>query len=242
MKRFNSFTLTVAVALLVFATIADSGEATAAYIGGLNGVSLSSTFETDVHMDLAALGWSNVSGSARIFDSPVNQLGLLIGTTAFRWANYEVEYNTAVPIQPNVTYTLQIDMGYAAAFTGGNSTYRFQLGTLGTSGFSPLISSATGSAPYTGNLGDGFVSASAQQIFSSGDTVSGDILALRWAQTSSLGSPKSDYFGLGTVTLDAAPIPEPSTALLLGFGLVGLGIKTRRRRGASHSGDGRASS
>ncbi len=38
-------------------------------------------------------------------------------------------------------------------------------------------------------------------------------------------------------------VPEPSTALLLGLGLLGLGIKTRRQpRGASHSGDGRASS
>ncbi len=36
-----------------------------------------------------------------------------------------------------------------------------------------------------------------------------------------------------------SPIPEPNTALLLGFGLVGLGVK--RRRGASHSADGKAS-
>ncbi len=37
------------------------------------------------------------------------------------------------------------------------------------------------------------------------------------------------------------PIPEPNTALLLGFGLVGLGVKRRQRR-TSHSGDGTASS
>jgi hypothetical protein len=36
-------------------------------------------------------------------------------------------------------------------------------------------------------------------------------------------------------------VPEPNTALLLGFGLLGLGIK-RRRRGSSHSGDERVSS
>ena len=52
--------------------------------------------------------------------------------------------------------------------------------------------------------------------------------------------------GNGNVFFDSsflgasAPIPEPNTALLLGVGLVGLGIK-RRRRGASHSGDGRVS-
>jgi hypothetical protein len=42
----------------------------------------------------------------------------------------------------------------------------------------------------------------------------------------------------GLVTAEV--IPEPNTALLLGVGLLGLGIK-RRRRGSSHSGDGRAS-
>jgi len=206
-----------------------SGQARAAYIGGLDGSSTSSTFETDVHMDLPALGWSDVSGQARILDSPANQLGLLAGyQVSYRWENYEVEYNTGTELLPDMVYTLRFEMGYAAAWTGGNSTYRFQLGTTGPNGFVPLGDPVTGSAPYTGNIGLGFVSASAEQIFISGTTVSNQILAVRWAQTSSLGSPRSDYFGIGTVTLDATPIPEPSTALLLGIGLAGLPAARRR--------------
>jgi len=38
----------------------------------------------------------------------------------------------------------------------------------------------------------------------------------------------------------AAPIPEPSTGLLLATGILGLAV-SRRRRGASHSADGKAS-
>ena len=203
--------------------------AQAVYIGGLDGNSVSSTFETDSIADLPSLGWTNVSGSARIFDLPGAQPGLLIGTNSFQWANYEVQYETGTPVLPSTVYTLQLDMGYAADWTGGNSTYLFQLGTVGTSGFSPLGSPVTGSAPYSGNISLGFVSASAQQIFTSGSTVSGEVLALRWAQTSSLGSPHSNYFGLGTVTLDATPIPEPSTALLLGIGLSALAATSRKR-------------
>ena len=48
-----------------------------------------------------------------------------------------------------------------------------------------------------------FFTAGAQQVFAAGSAVSGDRLAVRFAQTSSLGSPFSDYFGFDNVKLQA---------------------------------------
>ena len=44
---------------------------------------------------------------------------------------------------------------------------------------------------------------------------------------------KNDHGGMN-VFVRAAPIPEPNTALLLGFGLVGLGVKRRSRQAVLH--------
>lgn len=174
--------------------------ATTAFVGGLNGVNYRSTFEHGTEEPLPALGWTNVTGTARAWDLASN--GALFGTTAY--GNYEVQYDTRVAIRANTTYTLTLDIGYMAALTGGNSNYGFQIGTLNGATFTPLGSAVTGAAPYVGGMNGGVFSVTdAQQVFAAGSSVSGDRLAIRFAQTSSLGSPFSDHFGFDNVTLEA---------------------------------------
>lgn len=174
--------------------------ATTAFVGGLNGVSNSSIFEHGSEAFLPALGWATIAGSARAWDLASN--GALFGGT--QYGNYEVQYDTGVAIRANTTYTLTLDIGYMAALTGGNSTYRFEIGTLNGTTFTPLGSAVTGSAPYAGGMnGSVFAIPDAQQVIVSGSTVSGDRLAVRFAQVSSLGSPLSDHFGFDNVTLEA---------------------------------------
>lgn len=69
-------------------------------------------------------------------------------------------------------------------------------------------------------------------MFTTGGVVSGDNLAVRWAQTSTLGSPNSDFFGFDNVTLDAvAVVPEPDSMVLCAFGaLIILGSRMRGAR------------
>ncbi len=174
-------------------------------VGGLNGTSTNSTFEIGITgVALPTEGWANVTGTAQVFDlvPPAVYSGALVGTSAY--GNYQVQYATGVAIQPSTTYTLSLDMGYLAGLTGGNSGYSFQLGTLNGGVFTGLGAPVTGTAPYAGNMGGGTVSASAQQVFVTGATVSGDSLAVRWAQTSSLGGGTSDFFGFDNVILRAA--------------------------------------
>lgn len=174
---------------------------TTAFVGGLDGASNSSRFEHGSAFALPALGWTNVSGAAQAWDLASN--GAMIGATTF--GNYEVQYDTGVAIRANTTYTVSFDIGYMAGTAGGNSGYRFQIGTLNGTTFTPLGSAVSGTAPYAGaSMSSGIFSiAGAQQVFAAGSTVSGDRLAVRFAQTSSLGSPFSDYFGFDNVTLQA---------------------------------------
>ena len=126
----------------------------------------------------------------------------MLGTTSY--GNYEVQYDTGAAIRANTTYTLSFDIGYMAGLAGGNSGYRFQIGTLNGATFTPLGSAVSGTAPYAGGMNFGTFSVTgAQQVFATGSTVSGDRLAVRFAQTSSLGSPFSDYFGFDNVKLQA---------------------------------------
>jgi hypothetical protein len=66
-------------------------------------------------------------------------------------------------------------------------------------------------------------------VFTTGSTVSGSPLAVRWAPAFPAGDPTadgSDFFGFENVTLDAMPVPEPSSTLLF----AGLGRVRRRRK------------
>ena len=171
-----------------------------AFVGSLDGASNSSIFEHGTDLSLPALGWANVSGAGRAWDLVAN--GAMFGTTAY--GNYEVQYDTGVAIRANTTYTLTLDIGYMAGTSGGNSGYRFQIGTLNGATFTPLGTAVTGNAPYVGGMnGSVFSVPGAQQVLAAGSSVSGDRLAVRFAQTSSLGNPFSDFFGFDNVRLQA---------------------------------------
>jgi hypothetical protein len=170
-----------------------------AFVGNLNGSATASAFETGAANTLPSLGWSNVSGAAQIWDLASN--GALIGTTP--WGNYEVQHDTGVAVLPDTTYTLQFDMGYLAGIAGGNSGFRYQIGTWNGASFTGFGAPITGTAPYAGNINGGSVSAVGLQTFTTGAVAPGGTLAVRWAQISTLGAGFSDFFGIDKVKLSA---------------------------------------
>ncbi|MFN7933890.1 MAG: PEP-CTERM sorting domain-containing protein [Bryobacteraceae bacterium] len=207
--------------------IASCGLSLGTPIGGLDLVSSSSTFETNgtVSNPLPFYGWVNTSGTARVFDWSTSLNGAMIGTTAY--GNYEVLYDTGVSVQPNMVYTLSVDIGYIAALTGGNSGYRLEVGSVdGLLNFTPFAT-VTGTVSRLADMALTGFSGSATVTATTGSLVNSDTMAVRWAQISTLGSPFSDYFGFDNVLLDASPTPEPLTVLST---LAGLGLLALRRR------------
>jgi hypothetical protein len=200
----------------------------ASFIGLLDGASTASTFETGSQVPLPSLGWVSISGGSQIFDAASGN-GALVGATPYD--NYTVQFDTGTPILPDNIYTFTLQMGYLAGLTGGESGYSFQLGTVIGSNFTGLGSPVTGTVAYTGSMTAGVLSAPVSQVFSTGGSVSGDNLAVRWSQTSSLGGVTSDFFGIDNVTLSVSAVPEPSDYVLV-TGVALLGFVAWRRRHA----------
>lgn len=179
-------------------TLAGSAET---IISPLDEVSQESTFETGTTTPLPALGWTMVSGTARIFDAGN---GAIIGTAPYD--NYEVQYLTGTEITADTRYRVRARMGFMTGTPGGWATYLLQLGTVNGGVFTPL-GSESGTVTYTGNLNSGISTRAVLDVVT-GSTVSGDPLAIRWAQTGSAGT--SDFFGVDDIslTIDNSPTPE----------------------------------
>ncbi len=209
------------------------------YIGNLNGSATASTFETgfssvgEQDTNLAALGWTEVTGDTRLFRGTSNTAVISTG----EWNTYSVRYDTGVAIQTNTVYTLSFNLGYQTNNTGNTAYYSFELGTVNGGAFSSYTSAHSGSLSYDGalgslNIGSGSFSSDSSQ-WTTGGSVNGDNLAVVFTLTNySINGSSSDFFGFDNVTLTAAAIPEPSTyAALLGLGSL-IYIAWRRRQSA----------
>jgi regulation of enolase protein 1 (concanavalin A-like superfamily) len=175
----------------------------AGFIAGLDGSSPASIFETGATVALPQSGWTNIAGSARIFDTAALN-GTIIGTSAF--GTFTVQYTPpqAVALLPDTKYTLHFDMGFVAGNTGGTADYSFQLGTLTGDVFTGLGSPVTGTLLRLGNSASGIFSGSAEQEYNTGSSPPAGNLVVRWSLLGYNGN--SDYFGFDNVTLNAVSL------------------------------------
>ncbi len=120
----------------------------------------------------------------------------------------------AIPLQTNSVVNLAADNDGAADFIGTDA-----FGVTGGSGFdSDFDILVAGLAPYIG-LGSFNVNVSA-------------VVTTSLSTTGGFGPidpAPGNTFGNVTVTYEYTPIPEPSTAMLVGFSLVGALAVARRR-------------
>jgi hypothetical protein len=195
----------------------------------LNGTNVASTFEVGAgnNAALPSMGWTQLSGtSVMIWDESVNGVILNIGGGGF--APYSVQFVTDSALAANSTYNLSFRMGYVGGGTS-DTTYQFSIGSWNGSAYTPLNTYSGAPVTYLGNFGSDGANGEIQSVsFTTGGSVSGDFVALRWAQTNT--GTSADYFSFDNVTLSVAAIPEPSTyAAIAGACALGLAAWRRRR-------------
>jgi hypothetical protein len=195
----------------------------------LNGTSLASTFEIGdgTASSLPFLGWTPLSGNnVQIWDVAGDGVILDIGGG---FNAYSVQFVTDSALAANSTYTLSLEMGYVSGPGTGNANYSMSIGTWNGATFTPLQTVTDGPVTNFQAFASGTAGVTQTATFTTGGSVSGDMVAIQWAQTNT--SSGADYFAVDNVTLSVAAVPEPSTyAAILGAGALGVVVWRRRLR------------
>src|SRR5688572_18629156 len=109
MKMKLNQSIRALILVTAFGMLHASTLAQTTFVGNLDGVSNNSVFDPGASAPLPAQGWVNISGTAQVFDGAGGN-GAIIHTLDGPFLNYEIQYDTGVAIQPNMSYSLTFEV------------------------------------------------------------------------------------------------------------------------------------
>lgn len=148
----------------------------------------------------------------------------MLGSTTT--ASYGVIGTTYTPLLGSTTYTLSVDVGYAAGTAiSGDATYKFVLGYWdgNTASSFTALQSQQGTVTHTGNItGTSANSTTYSLSYTTASTAANGDLAVQLYQVGT--NPMSggaDYMSFDNVILTASAVPEPAADAAI-FGAIAL--------------------